>query len=1527
MMEFISEETFERALSNADKPQRESPFHTVELTGVTDTSLSFSWDFLFDDEYNKHADFDHYRCVANDVYGFVKSKTQSTEPKCTLDNLTRDSRYVVHIYAVFRGGKRTVEAPAPIDVPSLVTYATTSLDDFCLSLTAEGSGVSRELLTACEEAQALYTCRSDLDLEEMSARFAELRGLWNKEVTAAIRDLEAELDTLDPEDADAELSRFVSEARAWIAELRAFKYDFKKLKIEDVRKVAQTFRENCNESARRALRSLEEMLGDFGFEEGCYEGNELGQFEKDERQFRSESVFYEACREVYAWLEDVRGDPALLALHSAAARRRDLLALWKSESEHAFAELLTVLDDMSGDVVVEKDISECRAWVQTEREGRDKDSKSAIFRGGMITTAFAKKAGLRKIWNAHTALLRLNRALRRPSKSIVVALQNFSVLDETEASDKELAVEKAWDDEVAALRDLARAVCEPLGAAMSPVIEAMATAEAQCPGSAICTPKELTTVLLRAQECANVDAVEALRDEAKLLSTAEGSEAMREQCRATEEWLDRLGSAVNTAATAAEALERRDALHKQWAGPRMGRAADEDDRVVLTTCANTERRQAAMEREKNRCVTIALMELERCLATYGKEESISAASAKAEALLESSRAGKDVTEQEAQNMCRTVEDAWRKEVSAALLDLEITVSRFISGRSSITKSMCQDTLRWIEGLKANMDPCVITAAAVLARKEEIVRCWKTEATRALLELRHTAQSYAFSDSACDMLKKHTAWADAQLSNMNPAAPTVDVIHAVEARREIESTWRAELEAALTRLEATVRKYRAVPGNPLTERKCAYVEAKVAEIRAEPYPGHATAADIEAMGEELRCVWLRERRAALNRLERAVRNYGMCEESAGDIARARGVLEEARVPDSEADIGGTAGSATATSITEIARAIEAAWSAAVTGELEAFAAQSAERWPEAHAWAEAYRSSPLFDPRLVTSAKVEGKSAQLKSIATTIAGERLSDLDVALSRVSGSKDVCSAQSVRDAKVLAGSLRTRLDGGDVASAADLEAVDAAVRATEDAWAEVAARSDLRNTTERLSLCGGNLCATAKACAAANDFYRSQQVKMDLGTGSDSWAAATAAHRAREELIWAWRNELRECGWDPYFPESGPTVAVDDRTVTRTGTGQIFGTTYAKVLGNKPANAARINKWVFRRPAMQNAQFKLSTSSKVMIGIVPAPLVMDKYDDDDLWKKHGWFISWKEMTKHHAKESEKYGNDFVAPSDTITMRFDPTEGTLSFALNGATVGTAFSNVTPDVPLFPAVMLPDKGDAVELISSITYSKDTLDLGKKYVLPPNIYKQIQEQGKKQEEGAVSTQGTNNNNNSDEISTESDYTDSENSVIFNRFIKSSKEPITFTKPAGYESFAFNSSIPIPHMRKTRWAVRIRPTSSTKVFIGVKRSSNSNSNGGANESDENKTTAIYFDCLSSTVLGLPDDSKITYKTRVKGGDLVSVEADTAAGLLTFYVNFKPLTPSVTFMNAGEVSAGVTFVKSTVLFKTGDIVEIY
>ena len=78
MMEFISEETLERALAETGVPPRQSPFRALELRGVTDTSLSFSWEFLFDESAKRKALFESYKCTASDSNGLVKVHTLST---------------------------------------------------------------------------------------------------------------------------------------------------------------------------------------------------------------------------------------------------------------------------------------------------------------------------------------------------------------------------------------------------------------------------------------------------------------------------------------------------------------------------------------------------------------------------------------------------------------------------------------------------------------------------------------------------------------------------------------------------------------------------------------------------------------------------------------------------------------------------------------------------------------------------------------------------------------------------------------------------------------------------------------------------------------------------------------------------------------------------------------------------------------------------------------------------------------------------------------------------------------------------------------------------------------------------------------------------------------------------------------------------------------------------------------------------------------------------------------------------------
>lgn len=1643
MMDFISEETFERALSNEGKPHQHSPFHAIELCSASDTSLSFSWDFIFDDKDNKHSEFEYYKCTASDDYGFIKSQAQAVEPKCTLNDLIRGARYVVRIFAVFRNGHHVVEAPVPIDVPSLTTYATSSLDDFCNAVYAKDSGVSQELFASCEEAQVLFTCRSDLSLEELSTRLAALRALWDNEVGAAIQELDNALDSLRLEDADKGLIDFVSEANSWVAELRAHKYDFKKLKIKDIQLKTQEFKKMCNECAVKALRLLEETLNDFCFQKDC-EGAKMDQFEKDEIRFRGESVFYEACREMRAWVDDVNGDSTLLNLHAVASRRRDLLALWKNEANRAIDELITAANEMSGDVTMKQHIEECLLWAQQKQkdvntiynqqinpqhlydehnEGeeddvndnddgddgkesesesvndneneintnndkddkesenntnndkndkesensnndnqnsteqtnkvdeenkaekrRDKRDKRIVFgEGKLISTALAKKEALRRIWDVQTAMLRLNRAMRSPTKNTVVKPQDLGILNEAETNEKTRLSEKVWDEEVSALKNFVDSSGDQFCAGLSPVVSEMEKAEAKCPGSAICTPEELAKTLLNAQEHARADAMEALCDETRLMSTEESSKTIRTQCAAIEEWLLSLSGTACTEATAAEALQRRKELYKQWADvqprPVPGTGMNEDDSIVFTTCASIERRQAAEKRKNDQSMTAALFELERCLATYGKEETIAEVSTEAVTLLENARSKKEVTKQELLRMCNRVMEAWNTEVSSALLDLEVTVSRYISGKNPITARMCQDTIRWIEVLKADMDPCFVTGAAIRARKEGIVRCWKLEATRALLELKHAAQSYIFSDDKSEVIAGHIAWADVQFDAMNSAVPTVDVTRAVDARKEIENTWHADMERALSRLEEVVCEYRAVPGNPVTERKCAGVEAEIAAIREEPYPGSMAAGDIEALGREIRGVWLRERRSALIRLERAVRKYRSCKECAGDVTKAQVILEASDIPDSEAKISDTE-EATTEKINNLIHSIEDTWKASTTSELERLEKLSSENWPEVHAWAKAHRNEPFFDPRLVTAGKVSKKCAELKKVATSVASERLSDLDTTLTRISMCKDVCATQNVREAQELSAALHGKMDNDVPVGVMDLGSIDAAIRSVEDMWTEIAVRADLRCTMERLSLCGKYLRDTASTCADVRTWLRSQQALTDLGSGNESEKAVAEAHSTRNKLLTAWTNEICESIWNPYAVGGNPNVAVDGRTVTRTSTSQIFGSAYAKVLGDRPASFTRVSKWVFHRPSVQNVSvLPFSSSGKILVGLIPLSLVADNYDNDDLWKKYGWFISLKDLTKCHAKVSEKYGHDFVAPGDTISMRLDPIEGTLSFALNGISIGVAFRDVRPDVPLFPAVLLPDKGDALELLTSITYSSRSLDLGKDYTHIQNQYTPLQLQREKQDNSQQQQQQQQRSRTPSLSPSPSPSplplqspTKGDSGVKDSCYIKNTKESITFTKPHGYESFIFNSGIPLPRGCKTRWAVHIKPTSSARVYVGVKRVTDNMANtskpsGGGEESLREPSNTIYLDCSTSVVLGLPADTKVAYKTRVKSGDLVSVEADTKAGILTFYVNFKPLSPPVTFMSPSDQSNDVMFIKSTVLFKTGDIVEIY
>ena len=319
--------------------------------------------------------------------------------------------------------------------------------------------------------------------------------------------------------------------------------------------------------------------------------------------------------------------------------------------------------------------------------------------------------------------------------------------------------------------------------------------------------------------------------------------------------------------------------------------------------------------------------------------------------------------------------------------------------------------------------------------------------------------------------------------------------------------------------------------------------------------------------------------------------------------------------------------------------------------------------------------------------------------------------------------------------------------------------------------------------------------------------------------------------------------------------------------------------------------------------------------MVGLVPTPLVKGRMEDDDLWKRRGWFLAWKDLAKHHAKTVEKYGQGTVGPGDIVSMWLDPTEGTLAFAVNDTPLGIAFRGLAPDVPLLPVALLPDKGDAVELCSSVTYSASSLGLGLDSSL---VERKATPQKRDQSQKQQHHQQTASSSSSSFSSPNAANSGSSGSGIIrprNGCFKHNKECMTIAKPSGSEPFVFDSDTPIPQRHKTRWAVYLKVADAVKVQVGVRRVGTGEGGG------------VYLDCASSSVVGLPGGAKQSYKVRIKSGYLVSAEADTASGTLTFYVNYEPLLPPVFFMTPQELKAGTTFVESTVLLKSGDVVEVY
>ena len=62
-------------------------------------------------------------------------------------------------------------------------------------------------------------------------------------------------------------------------------------------------------------------------------------------------------------------------------------------------------------------------------------------------------------------------------------------------------------------------------------------------------------------------------------------------------------------------------------------------------------------------------------------------------------------------------------------------------------------------------------------------------------------------------------------------------------------------------------------------------------------------------------------------------------------------------------------------------------------------------------------------------------------------------------------------------------------------------------------------------------------------------------------------------------------------------------------------------------------------------------------------------------------------------------KGGGEYVHTGDSVGVVMDITKGDISFVLNGANLGVAYSGIPLDKPLVPCVHLCRKGDSVELI------------------------------------------------------------------------------------------------------------------------------------------------------------------------------------------------------------------------------------
>ena len=142
------------------------------------------------------------------------------------------------------------------------------------------------------------------------------------------------------------------------------------------------------------------------------------------------------------------------------------------------------------------------------------------------------------------------------------------------------------------------------------------------------------------------------------------------------------------------------------------------------------------------------------------------------------------------------------------------------------------------------------------------------------------------------------------------------------------------------------------------------------------------------------------------------------------------------------------------------------------------------------------------------------------------------------------------------------------------------------------------------------------------------------------------------------------------------------------------------YCSIIGDKALPLGKTVSW-----NIKILKSKKKDGNLIYVGVAPSDI---NQNDDGNFRKCGWYIScfrsklWSGPP--HRFKGTKYGPEgkegkYVREGDSVGVIMDTAKGELSFALNGANLGVAFTGIPINKSLVPCVLLEKEGDCVEII------------------------------------------------------------------------------------------------------------------------------------------------------------------------------------------------------------------------------------